>query len=120
LDAAVSTNDVEGALSHYAEDVVFLAPEQDAIVGKEAVRAWTEEFFRTYRCEETHHPIQTVVTAEMVLNRGLASGSLTPWEGGDPIPFCNKYLHVYRRARDGGLELLWGAFNPPGPGEKES
>lgn len=38
--ATVSTGDLEGYLSLFADDAVWVTPELDEIVGREAIREW--------------------------------------------------------------------------------
>ena len=111
FDQALNEMDLDEVMSYYAEDIVILAPGEDAIVGWDAVRSWTEVTFRDFVLIEHHRPVETSESGDLVIHRGNATGSLTPRAGGDPIPFNNKYVHVYRRGMDGRLRMVMGMFN---------
>ena len=115
LDVALNAMDLDATVAHYADDVVVIPPDGPVVVGKPAMRAWTEATFSNFTLKETHHPGETLEFAEIVLHRGNATGSLTPKDGSAPIVFNNKYVHVYRRGEDGKLRLLWCMFNSNPP-----
>ena len=111
FDVALNAMDLEATMAHYADEVVVLPPDGLAVVGKPAVRRWTEDAFSGFTLKETHHPGETLQFGEIILHRGDATRSMTPNDGGAPIVFNNKYIHVFRRGDDGRLRLLWCMFN---------
>ena len=51
--ATVSSGDLDGYLALFAEDAVWVTPELDEIVGREAIRAWLEPVFAQFDYELT-------------------------------------------------------------------
>ena len=51
--ATVSSGDLDGYLSLFAEDAVWVTPELDEIVGREAIRAWLAPVFAQFDYELT-------------------------------------------------------------------
>lgn len=96
----------------------MLAPDQPAVVGKEAVREYYRAFYGAFTIEMRHEPVETHAVGDLVVNRGDGHGTVTPKAGGQPMPFNNKYLMVFRRQADGSLKVWRAAFNsnvPPVP-----
>jgi uncharacterized protein (TIGR02246 family) len=118
IDRASIAGDVEEILAHIAADAVYMQPNGPSVTGKDAIRAWTSTMFDqfTFYCE--HSPAKIEIVADWAIVPGMGKGSVTPKSGGDPMPFNNKYLHIYRKHPDGSWKLsqsIWNS-NDPLPG----
>lgn len=47
-NAAINANDLEGIMAMLTDDVVFLPPNGERVVGKDAVRAWATPYMEAY------------------------------------------------------------------------
>jgi ketosteroid isomerase-like protein len=108
IEKAQSARDVEGALATMAEDVVLLAPDAPAFVGKTAVRGYYQNAFAAFAVEGSHKPEWTEIRGDVVIQWGHYSGSVKPIAGGNAIPLKSKFLFVFRRQPSGKL-LAWRA-----------
>jgi ketosteroid isomerase-like protein len=118
FDSCARTGALDVFMGYSADDIVALMPDQPAMVGKEAVREFYRDFYGSFDVEMQHAPVETDVIGDLVISRGAASGSLTPKAGGQPMPFNNKYLMIFRRQGDGSLKVWRVAANsntPPAP-----
>ena len=111
IDAATRTGDVELSLRCVTDDAINMPPDQPAVVGKDALRSWWQQFQGAFAVDMTHEPVETVDAGEFVIHRGNVTGTLTLKEGDEPVRLNNKYLWVLRKEADGGLKIWRGAFN---------
>lgn len=117
FDRCAREGDLETFVSSSLEDVVFLVPDQNAIVGGDALREWYRGFYDAFEIDMTHHPGETHAYGNLLIHRGTATGTLTPAGGGSPASFDNKYMFVLLRVADGSLKLWRAAFNANAPSE---
>ena len=110
LDRITRAEDLEAFLTYVAEDCVLLAPDQPAVVGKDAIRDVYRGLYDALDMELTHHPGETLVYGDLVVHRGTATGTATP-VGGTPMALDNKYLFVLLRQDDGALRIWRAAYN---------
>ena len=118
LDRIAREENLEEFLTYSTEDCVLLAPDQPAVVGKDAIRDLYRGLYDAFDLALTHHPGETHVYGELLVHRGTAAGTMTPASGGPPMAFDNKYLFVLLRQDDGSLKLWRIAYNsntPPLP-----
>jgi len=118
FDSCARTGAVDVFMSHMTDDVVLLAPEAPAVVGKAAVSEYYTKLFGAMEFDVRHTSVETFVLGDLVLTRGNASGTATPRAGGPAMPVSNKYLIVFRRQEDGSLKGWRTAANsnaPPAP-----
>lgn len=118
FDSCARTGALDVLMGYVADDIVMLFSDQPAVVGKEATREFYRTFYGTFNIEMRHAPIETHTIGDLVISRGDAGGSLTPKAGGQPMPFNNKYLMLFRRQADGSLRVWRVAANsnvPPAP-----
>jgi ketosteroid isomerase-like protein len=107
----MDSGDIEKSLQYATEDVISMPPDQPPVVGKVALRAWSQKFFGDFSVDMTHQPEETTDFGEIVIHRGNVTGTATPKSGGDPIRLNNKYLWVLRKEPDGTLRVWRSIFN---------
>lgn len=118
---AINSNVAETWLQTLSDDVVYLVPNQPAIVGKDAVGAWVSR----YLSEVTTHWTKSVqdfqVSGDWAFCRYVytASDSIVirdpETEGGGTANDSGWGLVVYRRERDGVWRVArdaWGSDRP--------
>lgn len=118
VEKAQIARDTEGMLATMSEDIVLLAPDTPALIGKTAVRGYYQSAFAAFAVEGHHKPEWTSVQGDVVLQWGRYSGSMKPIAGGNAIPLNSRFLFVFRREPSGKL-LMWRAMMnyeaPPSP-----
>lgn len=115
FDSCGRTGALDEFISQSAADVVLLAPDQPAVVGKDAVREVYKGIYAAVTLDMRHQPLETQSLGDLVISRGTASGTATPRAGGPPTAFDNKYLMLFRRQPDGTLKAWRVAFNSNAP-----
>ncbi|MFA6167692.1 MAG: nuclear transport factor 2 family protein [Gemmatimonadaceae bacterium] len=115
FDSCGRTGALDEFISYSADDVVLLAPDQPAVVGKDAVREVYKSIYAAVTLDMQHKPLETQSLGDLVISRGTASGTATPRAGGPTTAFDNKYLMLFRRQPDGTLKAWRVAFNTNAP-----
>ena len=115
---AINSNNLDTLLGVLTEDVVFLAPQEPAMVGKTAVRPWLEGYVKAFK---THwdKPVQEfIVNGEWAFERYSYKSSDTPAGGGAVVEDTGWGLVIYHRDADGKWRVArdaWGTDHPPQP-----
>ncbi len=119
--AAFKAGEIDPLAALYPEDVVVLAPNQPALVGKDAVLAWLQGLYDQFTVDEFTSPVEEVVVAgSLAFSRGTFAWLLTPKAGGEPVADSGNFIVIWRRAPDGSWKrarVIWNSDNPL-PGEE--
>jgi len=112
---AINSNDLDRLMDMLTDDVVYMAPNDKPVVGKDAVRPWVEGYFAAYK---THwdKPVQDfVVNGDWAWERYSYTSTDTPVEGGEPITGSGWGLLIYHHDADGKWRVArdaWGSDQP--------
>ncbi len=118
--AAFKAGAIDPLAALYPEDVVILAPNQPALVGKDAVLAWLQGLYDQFTVDEFTSPVEEVVVADAwAFSRGAFDWTLSPKAGGEPVADSGNFIVIWRRAPDGWkrARVIWNSDNPL-PGEE--
>lgn len=119
--AAINTNKPEQWVLTLEDDVVYFVPNQQAIVGREAVGAWVSRYLHEVTTRWTKTVQDTQVTGDWAVSRYVytASDSViirdVETEGGGTANDSGWGLVVYHRGRDGQWRVArdaWGSDRP--------
>ena len=117
--AAVRTGDINAALAQWADSMTVLPPNEPALRGHAAFRAWMEGFMKQLKVVDARFTDSEVTASgDLAIERVGFAWTLQPVAGGDPITEIGKGLHVYRRQTDGVWKLtmdIWSADAPAKP-----
>jgi len=115
--AALASRGPEGYVAYFAEGAALLPPNEPPAVGKEAIRQWIERQLATYTIRPQRFGKRTFSgSGHWVFARFEIAGELLPKQGGEPVPFDNKYLDVLQRQTDGSWRFyyrIWNSNEPP-------
>ncbi|MFX0197844.1 MAG: YybH family protein [Candidatus Hodarchaeota archaeon] len=111
LGTAITTNDVEGVMSLYADDAILMPPNQAAIVGKEAMRSWQETVFETHSFEFKIDSKEIVVDGDLAFSRGTLNLTVTSKTDGESFSSEGKYIVILRRQNDGSWKATHDIWN---------
>ena len=103
-----SRNDSASA-NWYTEAAVFMPPNQGAVEGRPAIRAWFQSF--PPMSEFTLTPIEIEGNGDLAYVRGTYALTLTGPNGRPAMSDHGKFLEVRRRQRDGRWLMVTDMFN---------
>ena len=113
--AAVNSNDLATLMGMLTEDVVFLSPNQPAVVGKAAVRPWLEAYLKAFKTHWDKPVHEFVVSREWAFERYSFKSSDTPIGGGPVVDHTGWGLLIYHHDADGKWRVArdaWGSDHP--------
>jgi len=106
---------LQPALDEYmaavANDIILMPNGGAAIEGKAAYLQHVKDFYASGTIQIRHELIEVYSYPEVVIARGRAVGKYTPPGGGAANAFETKNLFVFRRLKDGNLEVWQIIFN---------
>jgi ketosteroid isomerase-like protein len=113
---AVSSGDVEALLGALATDAHMMAPNEPAVTGHEALRAWAQAMLGQVTMSGRYTSSNIEVAGDYVIERYTAELTVTPKAGGATTTETIKGIHIYRRQADGSWKIaqdVWNADAPP-------
>lgn len=97
----MNARDIEAYAGLVAEDVVWIPPSGDAIVGRQAFRAWLRPFFEAYDYEYSASGTTFSKAGEWVVESSDFESRMTPVAGGSTMSHTGTYIVIWRRDSDG-------------------
>ena len=114
--ATFSSGDVEKLLALVTDDAVLMPPNEPAVVGKEAARAWLRNLYQQFKIEGSYTSTADLrVIGDWAFERMSFKLKLTPVAGGAPIEDVGKGFHVYRRQAGGAWKIAQDIWNSDKP-----
>lgn len=104
--AAINSNNLENFLATVTDDVVFIAPNSDAISGKAAVGAWVKDYLAAYETKWEKTTKEFVVRGDLAYEWYAYKSIDTPKAGGPAagtpvVTDTGNGVNIYRRGPDG-------------------
>jgi len=94
--------DLDGYVGLWDSQALFLWPDQDPIVGREAIRSWHQGLLDQVEYREMHHDIkETEVAGSWAFAWGFGSGSTIRKASGERREFRIKLVYILRKQADG-------------------
>jgi ketosteroid isomerase-like protein len=109
--AAINTNDLDSLLAMLTEDVVYLAPNEPALVGKAAVRPWAAEYLKQFKIHWEKTSLEFVVAGDWAFDRYSYTSTDTPQGGGTPVEDLGKGLSIFHHDADGKWRVARDAWS---------
>ena len=111
---AVNASNVEAILAGMTDNVVYLAPGQPPVLGRDALRKVMEPFYGSNDAQVSMRAEETVVAGDWAWEWGHLSGSIHPKIVTQATAFEGKYLYIYQRQRDGSWKIARDIYNESG------
>jgi ketosteroid isomerase-like protein len=108
----INSNNIDELASMFTDDVVFLAAGAKPIVGKAAVRAWADDYYKTYKTHWDKPVREFVISGDYAFERYDYTSTDTPVGGGKPVVDTGWGFVVYHRESDGVWRVARDAFGP--------
>lgn len=111
----INSNNTDSLASMLTDDVIFLAANEKPIVGKAAVRAWVDAYYKAFRTNWDKPVQEFVVNGDYAFERYSYTSTDTPAGGGKSIVDTGWGFIVYHREADGVWRVARDAFGPDHP-----
>jgi uncharacterized protein (TIGR02246 family) len=112
--ASLVSEDVDAHLATMTEDCVMLPPGEPAVVGHEAIAAWSAAFGELFDASGGYTGSEVVVLGDWAIERYTGEVTFTP-AGGEGAPVTFKGIHIYRRQADGSWLIAQDVWNMDTP-----
>jgi uncharacterized protein (TIGR02246 family) len=94
---AFRRGDLEGVLSHWEDDGVYLWPAVPPAIGKNEIRSAYRDFFANWTAEEKFYRHELLISEELAYSRFGTQLTLTPKHGGPQGRMVLQGAHILRR-----------------------
>lgn len=111
----INSNNIDSLASMLTDDVVFLAAGEKPMVGKPAVRAWVDGYYKAFHTKWDKPVQEFVVSGDHAFERYSYTSTDTPVGGGKDVVDTGWGLVVYHRDADGTWRVARDAFGPDHP-----
>jgi uncharacterized protein (TIGR02246 family) len=114
--AAQNAGDLEGWLSFFTDDVFIMPPNEPALRGKEAVRAYNLPIWQQFDLHEETDEREVEAAGNWGYIRAHWKWTLIPKGGDDAVIDVGDSIWIVRRQADGSWKLsmaIWNSDNPP-------
>jgi ketosteroid isomerase-like protein len=108
---AINSNNLDSLLAMFTEDVVFLSPNEPVLVGKAAVRAWSEAYLKAFTVHWDKAVSEFIVAGEWAFERYSYKQNDKPTGGGASVTDTGKGLIIYHHDSDGKWRVARDAWN---------
>jgi ketosteroid isomerase-like protein len=110
--AAVNAEDAEAATNLFGPEGIFLPPDQPALEGTPAIRAWFTHVFANFRVQGFDIQSGSIEQhGDIAIEHGNWKATFQPKDGSAGLPAGGTYLTVYGRLPDGSIRMIRDAFN---------
>lgn len=113
--AASKARDLATLVSLWTDDGIALPPDEDPVIGKEAIQLWLErnlEQERDYQITEYVHRFEEIeIFGEWAFEWGTFSGAVKPVAGGSPMRMTGKLLRILKRQPNGMWKVARSIWN---------
>jgi ketosteroid isomerase-like protein len=116
VDAAIVTGDIDTYATLLTRDAVLMPPNGPAVVGRDAILAWSRAFAKAFSFE-AYHPMdaEVAVAGDWAFKRAAFCVTLVPNGGGEKVVDTGKFIIIYKREADGWKVSrdIWNSDGPP-------
>ena len=108
-----SSSIAEAYVAIVAENAVWMPPNAPKVQGREAIQSWAEEFFGRYTIVVKSPTLEKLhLDGDLAVRRYSSVGEYIPKNGGDAVPYDQKYIDVLERDSSGSWRIthhMWSS-----------
>lgn len=108
---AINTNDVDTIMGVMTDDVVFMPPHGQRMVGKDAIRPWVAGYVEAFDSRWVKTTLEFQRAGDWAFEQYSYESADTPKGGGDTMRDTGKGLIIYHREDDGVWRVARDAWN---------
>ncbi len=109
--AAINSNDTETLMADLTDDIVYQAPSEPEIIGKDAVRNWVAGYFGAYRTKWEKTSIGFTVVGGWAFERYQYKSTDVDRKTGAVTADKGKGINIFRRDTDGKWRVAVDAWS---------
>ena len=110
--AAVRAGDIASLVDMFAEDAVRMAPDNDAVTGRQAIRSSLEKLVTAFDSIEMITELREAdVAGDWGFYRCTYASKLIPKAGGEPVEMRGHWFDLLKRQSDGSWKIYRNIFN---------
>jgi ketosteroid isomerase-like protein len=116
--AFANSGNMDSLLTVYTSDVVFMPPNERAVIGQEAVKKWGDATLQQVSFNVRYTSSDVNVSGDWGIDHYAGVFTVTPKAGGSPVVENIKGVHVMKRQSDGTWRIaqdVWNSDAPPPP-----
>jgi uncharacterized protein (TIGR02246 family) len=99
--AANTSGDIDKLVSFFTDNAVNIPPNEPALIGKEAIRDWFQQYFDQFTMEEDGTVVDVQVSGDLAFTRGTFTSIQTPKTVGESLKSNGSWVTIYRKQSDG-------------------
>ena len=113
---ASNSENVSGRIALYTDDAIRLVPNQESLVGIDAIRSNLESLYAEYEQDLSVEVPEVEVSGDWAFARGIYTFSATPKAESPPVEMqVGKSLVILKRQPDGSWRLYREIWNTDAP-----
>ena len=109
--AAINSNDTEMLLADLTDNIVYQAPNEPEIIGKDAVRKWVADYFGAYQTKWEKTSIGFTVIGDWAFERYSYKSKDVDKKTGAVTTDKGKGINIFRRGPDGKWRVAMDAWS---------
>ena len=112
---AFNTGDVDAYMACFAEDAVWMLPNQPAITGKEAARTWYQDLFERTSFNVTASTDELMVAGDWAYAQRTYKGEVVQKSTGQRIAGGSNRISILHRQTNGTWKIardIWNSSTP--------
>ena len=107
LQAANNISDVDTVMSYYADNSVVIPTNEPAVIGKDAIRDWSQQFYDSFTPKEVYVVDTVEISGRLAVARVPWSGVFTPKDGGEQRKSNGNMLWIFKRQSDESWKIAY-------------
>jgi len=115
---AINSNDTETLMADLTDDIVYQAPNEPEIIGKDAVRKWVAEYFGAYRTTWEKTSFAFTVIGDWAFERYTYKAKDVEKKTGMVTTDRGKGVNIFRRGKDGKWRVAIDGWSSNMPAAK--
>lgn len=105
----------DSSMAYVSDDVLMMPPNEPAISGIAAARAWGAAFMRQFKATVAYSNTNLEISGDMAVETYSGTLTLTPVAGGAAMTEVLKGIHVYHRNAAGAWKMTMDIWNSDTP-----
>jgi ketosteroid isomerase-like protein len=114
-EASVNEATSEHATHIYSQDVQYLPPNEPALEGAEAVKAWLDGMIEQVEVTLKYNYSNVTIQGDMAFEQYGGVVTMTPKAGGETMTENVRGIHIYQKGEDGGWRITHDIWNTDAP-----